>query len=135
MTTGNADGEDGTMNDEPNAIQEVVADLLAMREVLGVIAVSSEGLVLASAGVDGEDAEMLGALGASLVGVAERTIRRLGATSPAETLSIGAGEGMVHIRSGGDLALIVLTEPCDASRIHTASGEALSRISSTLALV
>ncbi|MGI8475577.1 MAG: roadblock/LC7 domain-containing protein [Thermomicrobiales bacterium] len=119
------------MIEAPQAIQDVLSGLLQYEEILGALAVSVEGLVMGSAGIDGEDADMLAALGASLVGVAERTMRRIGAGAPS-VMCIGAGDGMVHIRGRDEVALIIISEPCDATLIGAACEAALARIAAVV---
>ena len=98
--------------DERAGIDAILVELLRHREVLGAVALSREGLVVGSAGIGRADAELAGALGASLVGAAERTARRLG-TGHAEQLCLHTADGMLHLRSGGDFAVLLLTERCD----------------------
>ena len=109
----------------------MLADLLKYQEILGVIAVSVEGLVMGTAGVTGEDVDLAAALGASLVGVAERTTRRLGAGA-ATGLSISTGDGMLHLRNGGEFALIVFSERCDSTLINDACESAMKHVAEVL---
>lgn len=102
--------------DEPVDLETMMDELLRYQEVLGVIAVSYEGLVMGAAGVSDEDVDMAAALGASLVGVAERTTRRLGGTA-STGLTIASDDGMIHVRNGGEFALVVFSEPCDADHL------------------
>jgi predicted regulator of Ras-like GTPase activity (Roadblock/LC7/MglB family) len=119
------------MSDVSGGVDDVLVDLLRHEEILGALAVSVEGLVIGCAGIEGADAELAGALGAALVGATERTIRRLGAGS-ASTVSIVTGEGMIHLRSGGDFALIVFSEPTDGSAVGQVCQGAISRIEQLL---
>jgi len=112
-------------------MEALLNDLLRYDEILGVIAVSVEGLVMGTAGVTGEDIDLAAALGASLVGVAERTTRRLGAGT-ATGLSISTADGIVHLRNGGEFALIVFCEQCDSRRISEACDEAMQRFAEVL---
>jgi predicted regulator of Ras-like GTPase activity (Roadblock/LC7/MglB family) len=100
------------MTDQLQSVDGLLSRLLRYREVLGAVAFSRDGLVVGSAGVPAGDADRVGALGASLVGAAERTTRRLGA-GVAEEMSFGTGDGMVHVRRDGDLAVMLFTERCD----------------------
>ncbi|HKG24567.1 MAG TPA: hypothetical protein VKB09_02915, partial [Thermomicrobiales bacterium] len=61
----------------------------------------------------------------------ERTIRRRGAGS-ASTVSIVTVEGMIHLRSGGDFALIVFSEPTDGGAVGQVCHGAISRIEQLL---
>jgi predicted regulator of Ras-like GTPase activity (Roadblock/LC7/MglB family) len=120
MSSGLSGGVDG-----------VLVELMRHEEILGALAVSVEGLVIGCAGIDGTDAELAGALGAALVGATERTIRRLGAGS-ASTMSIVTSDGMIHLRSGGDVALIVFSEPTDGSAVGEICQGAITRIEQLL---
>lgn len=119
------------MTDDGVAVGDLLADLLRYEEILGVIAVSVEGLVMGTAGVASEDVDLAAALGASLIGVAERTTRRLGAGA-ATGLSVVTGDGMMHLRNGGDFALIVFTERCDAAAVSAACDAAMERYANVL---
>jgi predicted regulator of Ras-like GTPase activity (Roadblock/LC7/MglB family) len=126
--------KDVLMDDEPQAMEELLSDLLRYDEILGVIAVSVEGLVMGTAGVTGEDVDLTAALGASLVGVAERTTRRIGAGA-ATGLSILTGDVMMHLRNGGEFALIVFSERCDSTLIDNACDSAMQRFAEVLSPV
>lgn len=127
---GNAVSVAGTP-DEPQAMETLLNDLLRYDEILGVIAVSVEGLVMGTAGVTGEDVDLAAALGASLVGVAERTTRRMGAGA-ATGLSISTEDGMMHLRNGGEFALIVFSDRCDSERVSEACDDAMRRFAEVL---
>ena len=101
------------MDNELFGVDRVLFGLLRYREVLGAVALSHDGLVVGCAGVPSADADRVGALGASLVGVAERTARRIGA-GVVNDLSINTPDGMIHLRSGGDFAVMLLTDRCDS---------------------
>lgn len=115
-------------------MESLLNDLLRFDEILGVIAVSVEGLVMGTAGVTGEDIDLAAALGASLVGVAERTTRRMGAGA-ATGLTISTGDGIMHLRNGGDFALIVFTEKCDSTLVSEACDDAMRRFADVLSPV
>jgi predicted regulator of Ras-like GTPase activity (Roadblock/LC7/MglB family) len=97
---------------EDEGIDRFLFRLLRYEEVLGAVAISTEGLVVGSAGVSPQDADMVGALGAALVGAADRSARRLGAGAVRE-FSLGTEQGMVHLRNGGEFAVLLFTERCD----------------------
>jgi len=120
--------------DEPQAMESLLNDLLRYDEILGVIAVSVEGLVMGTAGVSGEDIDLAAALGASLVGVAERTTRRMGAGA-ATGLTISTGDGVMHLRNGGEFALIVFSDRCDSALIDEACDDAMRRFAEVLSPV
>jgi predicted regulator of Ras-like GTPase activity (Roadblock/LC7/MglB family) len=108
--------------------------LVRYEEILGVLVVSVEGLVMGSAGLDEEDAEFVSVLGASLVGVAERTTRRLGAGS-ALALSIHASDGLLTLRNGGAFALLILSEHCETARVLEVTEPVMQRLDSLLSPV
>lgn len=119
------------MSDVVGGVDEVLDELLSHEEILGALAVSVEGLVIGCAGIEGADAELAGALGAALVGATERTIRRLGAGA-ASTVSIATSDGMIHLRSGGEFALIVFSESTDGTAVGQVCQGAISRIEQLL---
>jgi len=119
------------MADGHSQLELMLNELLRFEEILGVIAVSVEGLVMGTSGVVGEDVDLAAALGASLVGVAERTTRRLGAGA-ATGLSIATTDGMVHLRNGGEFALILFTERCDSTLIMDACDNAMRHFAEVL---
>jgi predicted regulator of Ras-like GTPase activity (Roadblock/LC7/MglB family) len=120
-----------SMSDLGGGVDDILVELLRHEEILGALAVSVEGLVIGCAGIEGTDAELAGALGAALVGATERTIRRLGAGS-ASTVSIATSDGIIHLRSGGDFALIVFSEPTDGSAVGEVCQGAITRIEQLL---
>ena len=101
------------MSEQWQTVDGLLGRLLRYREVLGAVAFSRDGLVVGSAGVPISDADRVGALGASLVGAAERTTRRLGA-GVADEMSFSTEDGMVHVRRDGDLAIMLFTDRCDS---------------------
>jgi predicted regulator of Ras-like GTPase activity (Roadblock/LC7/MglB family) len=123
--------EERTMTDDELTAGDLLSDLLRYDEILGVIAVSVEGLVMGTAGVGSEDVDLAAALGASLVGVAERTTRRLGAGA-ATGMSITTADGMLHLRNGGDFALIVFSNRCDPLLVSDACDSAMARYANVL---
>ena len=121
------------MSDEWQNVDQILAELLRYEEVLGAVALSREGLVVGSAVVSRQDAELIGALGASIVGAAERTARRLGA-GVADGITINTADGMIHVRRAGDVAVMLFTEPCDALAINAACEATVHRIGEALAV-
>jgi predicted regulator of Ras-like GTPase activity (Roadblock/LC7/MglB family) len=116
---------------DTGVVDNILLDLLKHEEILGAVAVSIDGLVVGSAGVSQTDAELAGALGASLVGAAERTARRLGA-GLASDVSVGTADGFIHVKSGGDFAVLVFSEKCDGVAVKDACGFAVDEISKML---
>ena len=125
------DVDEEATESQATTVNSVLHDLLRYEEILGAIAVSVDGLVIGSAGVEEEDADFLSVLGSSLVGVAERSTRRIGAGS-ALSMSIVANDGMVTVRNAGSFALTILSEQADASLVVTASQAALTEIATIL---
>jgi predicted regulator of Ras-like GTPase activity (Roadblock/LC7/MglB family) len=112
-------------------VNEILHSLLAYEEVLGAVAVNVEGLVMGSAGLFDADIDLVSLLGASLVGVAERSTRRLGAGS-AIGMNIMTGSGMITLRNGGDFALMVFTSPCDSTALHEVLAKPMAQIAQIL---
>lgn len=116
---------------EEISISALLNDLLHYEEVLGLLVVSVEGLAMGSAGLDDSDAEFVSVLGAQLVGVAERTTRRLGAGS-ALSISIHAYDGLLTVRNGGAFALLVLSENCEMGRLCEVTDPVMTQLGSLL---
>lgn len=132
MTVGYSEPElDEEATESQATVNSVLHDLLRYEEILGAIAVSVDGLVIGSAGVEEEDADFLSVLGSSLVGVAERSTRRIGAGS-ALSMSITANDGMVTVRNAGSFALTILSEQTDSALVTSASQPALTEIATIL---
>ncbi len=113
------------------SVNQILNDLLAYDEVLGAVAVNVEGLVMGSAGLVDADIDLVSLLGASLVGVAERSTRRLGAGS-AIGMNILTGAGMITLRNGGDFALMIFSSPCDSTALHEALGVPMAQMAQIL---
>jgi predicted regulator of Ras-like GTPase activity (Roadblock/LC7/MglB family) len=112
-------------------VEQMLSDLLRYEEVLGAVVFSGEGLPLASAGVADADAELVGALGASMLGAVDRTSRRIG-VGPVESVAMAASEGMIHLWCGDDLAVALFTETCHSPTIDSLGREVLHRAASLL---
>ena len=109
------------------SVDVILRSVLAYDEVVGAVAVNTEGLVMGSAGMTETDVDVVSLLGASLTGVAERTARRLG-TGPAVGLSLVTTDGMVTITNGGDFAIMVFSGMCDTTALLKALEEPMLRI-------
>ena len=114
-------------NGPPRTIEAILADLLCYEEVLAAVAISRDGLVVGSAGIDEDDAEVVGVVAAPLVGAADLTTRRLGGGNAAG-VSVEAGQGTLHIRSGGDFAVVMFSEQADLALAAEACGQAVKDI-------
>lgn len=119
------------IGDDTLTVDQVLKSLLRYEEILGVIAVSVEGLVMGSAGIVESDIDMVSLLGSSLVGVAERSTRRLG-TGSAVGLTLKTNDGMITVRNGGDFALMVFSSECDQRLLHEAIIEPMASIAQIL---
>ncbi len=113
------------------SVDGVLKGLLQYDEVLGALAVTVEGLVMGSAGLVESDVDVVSLLGASLVGVAERSTRRMGIGS-AIGLSLMTADGMITVRNGGDFALMVFSSPCDSTALNEAMIQPMEQIASVL---
>lgn len=109
------------------SVDVILRTLLAYDEVVGAVAVNTEGLVMGSAGMTETDVDVVSLLGASLTGVAERTTRRLG-TGSALGLSLVTSDGMITVGNGGDFAIMVFSARCDSVALLEALEEPISRI-------
>jgi predicted regulator of Ras-like GTPase activity (Roadblock/LC7/MglB family) len=109
------------------SVDVILRSVLAYDEVVGAVAVNTEGLVMGSAGMTETDVDIVSLLGASLTGVAERTARRLG-TGPAVALSLVTTDGMVTIANGGDFAIMVFSGMCDTTALLKALEDPMQRI-------
>lgn len=100
-----------------SGVDQVLRDLLRYEEILGAVAINTEGLVMGRAGMDSADADVAGAMGAALVGATVRTARRLGA-GQAQVMSISTPDGLIHVHNAGPFAVIVFSEACDTGALE-----------------
>ena len=117
---------------QTTSVDVILRGLLAYEEIIGAVAVNPEGLVMGSAGMIETDIDVVSLLGASLAGVAERTTRRLGA-GDAIGLSLITSEGMITIRNGETLAVVVFSGPCDSRTLLEALVEPMAEIADIIA--
>ena len=116
-----------------DTVDQVLFCLLRYEEVLGALASSQEGLVIGNAGMSREDSDAVGALGASLVGVAERTARRIDADAVRD-VDIATADGMNLVRvSDGGFAAVTFSERRDTLALGRAADEAIREIGRLLA--
>ena len=108
-------------------MERTLNELMEYEEILGAIVYSSEGLVLASAGLSRADSEAFGAVGASLLGAVDSTSRRLGAGAIA-SVSFAAREGVVHCWAVDGLALAIFTEQAAPTPLDLLSKRVLGEI-------
>jgi predicted regulator of Ras-like GTPase activity (Roadblock/LC7/MglB family) len=119
------------ISEDTETVDDILKALLSYEEVLGVVAVTVEGLVMGSVGIVEDDIDVVSLLGASLVGVAERSTRRLG-TGAAVGLTLLTNDGMITIRNGGDFALMIFSAMCDQRVLHNALIEPMAQIAQIL---
>src|SRR3954463_12619268 len=119
------------IQEEALSVDQILGNLLEIEEVLGVLTVTVEGLVMGSAGLVETDIDLVSLLGASLVGVAERSTRRLGAGS-ALGMTIDTHDGMITVRNGGDFAIMVFSKECDQRILHDFLPEPMEQIAHIL---
>jgi len=115
------------MEQRTTSVDVILRTLLAYDEVVGVVAVNTEGLVMGSAGMTETDVDVVSLLGASLTGVAERTTRRLG-TGSALGLSLITTDGMITIGNGGNFAVMVFSARCDSIALLEVLSEPIRQI-------
>ena len=109
-------------------VDAILRELLEYDEITGALAVNSDGLVLGSAGLIETDVDVVSLMGASMVGVTERTANRLGA-GPTVGFAIVAKEGMITIRHGGNIAVMAFTSHCDCLAVLEVLDQSMNRIS------
>jgi predicted regulator of Ras-like GTPase activity (Roadblock/LC7/MglB family) len=114
-----------------SSVDAVLRDLLRYEEILGAVAINTEGLVMGRAGIEASDADVAGAMGAALVGATVRTARRLGA-GLARVLSVSTPDGLIHVHNAGPFAVIVFSEPCDITALERICDDAVNQIGSLL---
>lgn len=99
-------------------MEQELTDLLRYEEIVDAVVFTGEGSPIASAGVPHTDADLVGALGASLLGAVDRTSRRIG-VGPVETVTMRAGSSMVHLWCGDDIAVAIFTDECDRGAVQS----------------
>ncbi|MDI3340961.1 MAG: roadblock/LC7 domain-containing protein [Sphaerobacter sp.] len=99
--------------------------LLDYHEVLSVVATTVDGLVVATAGLDGDDAELVAASGSALAQLMRRRGERSG--------RIDVPGGALHVVVGDELMLVALTEDAaPEARLVEVMSDALARLTGTL---
>ncbi len=100
--------------------RQIFPDLLWYQEILGAVAVASDGMVIDSTGLSSEDTHLLASLAGSVLAVADRTAHHLG-TAGTDAVCMTAGDGMLHLRQRDGVTLIVVTERCPGDPVATLS--------------
>lgn len=106
-----------TRQEQINGVLERLATNLGS-DMAGAVAVSSDGIVLASRLGSGVNADRIGAVAATMVGVTRRVSNELGLGTPEETI-LRANKGLflvvpagnqsllaVHVREGANLGMV-----------------------------
>lgn len=83
-------------------MEDYLLDLLQYREILAAVATTADGLIVAAAGLAGDDAEVVAASGSALAQLVSQGGERRGA------VEVPGGE--LHLLVGDDLMLVALTE-------------------------
>lgn|GEM_PF-969380 len=84
-------------------MENYLLDLLEYRDVLAVVATTADGLIVATAGLNGDDAEVLAASGSALAQHVVQQGERYG--------SVTVQGGVLHLLVGDELMLVALTDP------------------------
>ncbi|HET9014485.1 MAG TPA: roadblock/LC7 domain-containing protein [Thermomicrobiaceae bacterium] len=106
-------------------MEDALLGLLEYREVLGAVVTTTDGLVIATAGVDGDDAEVAAAAGSALAKVLAHSQEREG------QLAMRSGE--IHLVMSDDLMLVTLTErDVPADRLRAVMQGALEQVGRAL---
>ncbi|MEX2426151.1 MAG: roadblock/LC7 domain-containing protein [Thermomicrobiaceae bacterium] len=77
--------------------------LLEYEGVLCALVTTPDGLIVAAAGIEGDDAEVIGAAGSTLWSTVDA------ANEPSGSLDVGSAS--IHLLRGGELSLVVLSDP------------------------
>jgi predicted regulator of Ras-like GTPase activity (Roadblock/LC7/MglB family) len=83
-------------------MDEQLVSLLDYEGVLSALATTPDGLVVGAAGLAGDDAEIVGAAGTTLLNTVEHAEEVSG--------SLDVGSAAVHLLRGNDVSLVLLTE-------------------------
>ncbi|HUY99097.1 MAG TPA: roadblock/LC7 domain-containing protein [Thermomicrobiaceae bacterium] len=106
-------------------MEGVLIELLDYRDVLGAVATTTDGLVIAAVGIGDEDAEVVAAAGSTLGKVLARTQEQEG--------DVAVRSGEIHVVIDRDLMLVTLTEPgAAADRLRPMMRGALERVGTAL---
>jgi predicted regulator of Ras-like GTPase activity (Roadblock/LC7/MglB family) len=92
-------------------MDDQLLSLLEYEGVLSALVTTPDGLVVAAAGIAGDDAEILGAAGSTLWTTVDE------ANEPDGSMDVGSAS--IHLVRGGELSIVVLTEPSVAHEALT----------------
>ncbi|GAC1360836.1 MAG: roadblock/LC7 domain-containing protein [Herpetosiphon sp.] len=90
-------------------MRHIVEDLLRVDGVIGSLLVGKDGLVVASTLVEGEDAEVLGAMSAAVYGEIDKSTKRIGIGTLVDAI-IDAQQGSILLLEAKELILVVITQ-------------------------
>jgi predicted regulator of Ras-like GTPase activity (Roadblock/LC7/MglB family) len=99
--------------------------LLNYEGILGALATTPDGLVIAAAGLSGEDADIVAAAGTALLGEMDE--------ESDQGCSLEIAGGVVHLVAGSEISLVLLTEadvPRDA--VEEIMDETLSNVTAAM---
>lgn len=106
-------------------MDEELYGLLEYREVLGVVSITADGLVVASAGVESDDADVIGAAGSTAL----ISIQQQGLSGG----SVSLDGGDLHVMEGDEMVLVVLTESdVPVENLEVPMKDALDRLDASL---
>ncbi len=106
-------------------MEQVLLELLDYRDVLGAVATTTDGLVIAAVGVDDDDAEVVAAAGSAL--------GKALADSREDEGDVAVRAGEIHVVIDRDLMLVTLTEPgAPGDRLRPVMRGALDRVGAGL---
>lgn len=121
-----------TRQEQINAVLDRLAANLG-GEMAGAVAVSSDGIVLASRLGAGVNADRIGAVAATMVGVTRRVSNELGIGTPEETI-LRANNGLFLVLPAGTHSLLAVNvrEGANLGMVRIEAREASAMIASVL---
>lgn len=103
-------------------------DLVKINGVIGGLLVGKDGLVVQSLMVEDEDAEVLGAMAASMFDTVAKTTERLGIGRLNDAI-VGARDGSLQMREAGELVLVVICQnPVNLGEVRLAMSRSARRV-------
>lgn len=121
-----------TRQEQINGVLERLATNLGS-DMAGAVAVSSDGIVLASRLGSGVNADRIGAVAATMVGVTRRVSNELGLGTPEETI-LRANKGLFLVVPAGNQSLLAVhvREGANLGMVRIEAREASAMIASVL---
>lgn len=106
-------------------MENYLLELLDYRDVLAVVATTADGLIVATAGLNGDDAEVVAASGSALAQHVLQQGERHG--------SVSVPGGALHLLVGDELMLVALTESAaPAERLAEVMDGVLTRLAEVI---